>query len=171
MGAGGVLHWLPQDWRISAGMQWQGVSPEASSLPLLYQSSLHTVKPKGTGRSRSLFTQGCVKRTSPFLPTLLNTFRQTEQFLNKVRARSPRTLEKLFGLWVSHSTHCEVGGYNKQHLPPEAPARLCWLLRCFCCLSMCVSCALLKSRSAHLSHQYAGEKNICKPCLPSLAIN
>lgn len=156
------------------GMQGHGVSPEApppNSLPPL--SALHEPwkSPAGTGPFAFLLTQAVLRGQALSSPTPSNTFGQTERFFNKVTARSPRTLEKLFGLWVSHFTHCEEGGYDKQHLRPEAPARLCRLPGWFCCHSLCVSFASRKSRSANLSHQYAGEKNICKPCLPSLAIN
>lgn len=172
---GGVTHQLPWDWHnasVGDSATWEKPgSPPTPLPPSLIRPSWTLVKPCGDWTVQCSVNTGCFKRTSPFLRTPSNTFGQTDQFLNKVRARSLHTLEKLLGLWVSHFAHCEVGGSDKQHLRPEAPARLCRLPGCFWCHRLCVSCASLQSRSANLSHQDAGEKNICKPCLPSLAIN
>lgn len=93
-------------------------------------------------------------------------------FSNKVRARSPHTLEKLLGLGVTHSAHCKVEiTINSTCLPRPREALLAaplFLLPQHVCLLGFSKEQICKSESPMC---VCADKIICKLCLLSLAIS
>lgn len=72
---------------------------------------LHGHRPgtQGTERTVCFLLKQVVLRGQALSSESFQAHLHKHKFLNKVRARFPHTLEKLSGLGVTHSAHCEVG--------------------------------------------------------------